>query len=458
MQQREGEGEAADEDGGNAFAARAPVGAPRPAQTPPLFLQETPTAIGEREPPHAGAASDATATATATTATSAAPETTSLMSSIFAWDNNKPWYAFGSGMVDTTGRGPSPAWVPDSAVDACADCQKKFDFINRRHHCRYCGKVFCHACSSTFSLLPAEFGVREPQRTCAACATELRPYQDELQRTVTNQTRTLPAPDAPSSTSVSVPVSFSMSKEIQKAVSSLDKMFGLERFDINFDRQIPQQLLQYARGVAFLTVLKAGFFVSGRVGTGLVVAKLPGGDPHGWSAPSAIGTVGMGWGAQIGGEITDFVLVLTTDAAVEAFSGTGQVSLGAELAVAVGPIGRSGEASLTFGETSFSPVYAYSLSSGLFAGVSLEGSVISSRKDLNRNFYGKDVEPRDLLAGRVPPPPAASILYDALAKIWARGGSPDAVGVGVGVGGFPSASASSASASAPVLRDVDDGQ
>lgn len=61
-----------------------------------------------------------------------------------------------------------------------------------------------------------------------------------------------------------------------------------------------------------------GFIVAGRVGTGLVVAKTEEGV---WSAPSAIATMGMGWGALIGGEITDFVLVLNTDSAVESFSG-----------------------------------------------------------------------------------------------------------------------------------------
>lgn len=61
-----------------------------------------------------------------------------------------------------------------------------------------------------------------------------------------------------------------------------------------------------------------GFIVAGRVGTGLVIAKTEDGM---WSAPSAIATVGMGWGALIGGEITDFVLVLNTDSTVEAFSG-----------------------------------------------------------------------------------------------------------------------------------------
>jgi lipid-binding SYLF domain-containing protein len=73
-----------------------------------------------------------------------------------------------------------------------------------------------------------------------------------------------------------------------------------------------------------MTVVKAGFIWSGRVGSGLVVCRLPNGD---WSAPSAIGTVGMGFGGQIGGEITDFVIILNSRDAVKAFSMGGFVFL-----------------------------------------------------------------------------------------------------------------------------------
>ncbi|CAN0329700.1 unnamed protein product, partial [Hapterophycus canaliculatus] len=75
------------------------------------------------------------------------------------------------------------------------------------------------------------------------------------------------------------------------------------------DQSIPQELLSHAKGLAFLTVIKGGFIVAGRVGTGLVVAKTEEGV---WSAPSAIATLGVGWGALMGAEVTDFVLVLNT--------------------------------------------------------------------------------------------------------------------------------------------------
>ena len=83
------------------------------------------------------------------------------------------------------------------------------------------------------------------------------------------------------------------------------------------------------------------------IGTGLVIARLPEGtDPSllvgggGWSAPTAIGTIGVSWGAVIGLDVTDYVIILNTAEAVQAVSGLGQISIGAGIEVAVGPVGR----------------------------------------------------------------------------------------------------------------------
>lgn len=77
----------------------------------------------------------------------------------------------------------------------------------------------------------------------------------------------------------------------------------------------------------------------------------------------------------------DFIVILNTESAVDAFSGKGQVSLGSQLSVAAGPLGRTGEASVSVNNEAFAPVYTYSKSKGLFAGISLEGAVISERAD-----------------------------------------------------------------------------
>lgn len=107
------------------------------------------------------------------------------------------------------------------------------------------------------------------------------------------------------------------------------------------EHAIPPHVLRNAKGVAILRVLKGGFVVSGRAGEGVVVARLPGG---GWSGPSAIGTGGAGFGFQVGGNVTEFVIILNTQAAVDAFARGGNVEFGGALSVAAGPVGRTAEA------------------------------------------------------------------------------------------------------------------
>lgn len=176
------------------------------------------------------------------------------------------------------------------------------------------------------------------------------------------------------------------------------------------DQVIPPSIIANAKGICILTVVKIGFVWSGRAGSGLVVARLPNGT---WSGPSAIGTAGMGFGGQIGGELTDFVMILNTPEAVRAFSQGGNVTLGGNISVAAGPVGRNAEASGTFGG-GFTAVYSYSKTKGLFAGISLEGSAIIERKDTNADFYGRQISAKEILAGNVPPPPQAQSLYTAL--------------------------------------------
>ena len=95
--------------------------------------------------------------------------------------------------------------------------------------------------------------------------------------------------------------------------------------------------MYYFLCVLILLTVKGGFVFAPRIGTGLVISRLPDGR---WSAPSAIGAFGLSWGALIGAEVTDYVIILNTDEAVQAFSGAGQVSIGVGLDVAVGPVGR----------------------------------------------------------------------------------------------------------------------
>jgi lipid-binding SYLF domain-containing protein len=190
--------------------------------------------------------------------------------------------------------------------------------------------------------------------------------------------------------------------DVDQAVAILGKFKDIP------EKSIPRDVLRDAHGLAILTVFKAGFIASGSGGKGLVVSRVG----KSWSGPSAIGTGGAGFGFQVGVEVTEFVLVLNTPEAVKAFSRQGNVTLGADVSVAVGPLGRTASA----GVTPVAAVYTYSRSQGLFGGVSLEGAVIATRDDANTAYYGRAVTPEQILSGEVKPPKGARKLVAALSK------------------------------------------
>lgn len=174
---------------------------------------------------------------------------------------------------------------------------------------------------------------------------------------------------------------------------------------------IPPEILRNAKGLAIITQIKAGFLFSGRAGSGVIVARLPDGS---WSAPSAIVTAGAGVGGQIGAEITDFIFILNNQKAVDTFSHAGSITLGGNISVAAGPLGRNAEVAGSASRSSVAAIFSYSKTKGLFAGVSLEGSVLIERREANRKFYGKDCTAKLILSGRVEPPPEADVLFRVL--------------------------------------------
>jgi lipid-binding SYLF domain-containing protein len=193
-----------------------------------------------------------------------------------------------------------------------------------------------------------------------------------------------------------------MQEDVDRAVAII------ERFEEIPETAIPPRVMRDAKGLAILTVTKAGFIVSGRGGTGVVVARTE----KGWSGPSAIGTGGIGVGFQAGVQVSEYVIILNTQEAVNAFSKGSNVTLGGNLSAAIGPIGRSAEA----GVLPQAAIYTYSRNQGIFAGVSLEGTIIATRYEANEEYYGKPVFPIDILAGNVKPPLGAQKLLDVLSK------------------------------------------
>lgn len=174
------------------------------------------------------------------------------------------------------------------------------------------------------------------------------------------------------------------------------------------EQSIPRTVLRHARGLAIMTIVKAGFIFSGQGGHGVVVARTG----RGWSGPSFVATGGAGWGLQAGGEATEFVFILNTDAAVRAFARGGNVKLGADASVAAGPLGRDANV----GVTPRAAVYTYSRTKGLFAGASIEGSVIATEKGANAQYYGRPVSAAEILGGHARPPRSAAVLRSALGR------------------------------------------
>jgi len=180
----------------------------------------------------------------------------------------------------------------------------------------------------------------------------------------------------------------------------------IDQFQRMPEKAIPREVLRHAKGLAVMSVVKAGFIFSAKGGQGIVVARTP----HGWSGPSFIATGGGGWGLQAGAEVTDFVIVLNNNAAVQAFSRGGNLTVGADLSAAAGPVGRTAAGAVM----PTAAVYTYSRSKGLFAGVSLEGAVIGTQRQSNFNYYGRPVRADAILSGTTKPPPGAAALRRVL--------------------------------------------
>ncbi|TYJ58339.1 hypothetical protein B9479_000885 [Cryptococcus floricola] len=207
--------------------------------------------------------------------------------------------------------------------------------------------------------------------------------------------------------------SFTLPGESEKAAKILRGFLGKDLADPSHPatalNSIPKAVLQRAKGLAVFTIIKAGFVFSGKAGSGIVVAKLPDGS---WSAPSCIATAGVGWGLQIGADMTEVVMVLNSDEAVKAFARGGNVTVGGGISAAAGPLGTGGQVASSLANPA--PVFSYSRSKGLFAGLTLDGTILVERKDANKKFYGSSISATDILAGRVPAPEIASTMYDII--------------------------------------------
>ncbi|KAK0245899.1 hypothetical protein EDD85DRAFT_802512 [Armillaria nabsnona] len=238
------------------------------------------------------------------------------------------------------------------------------------------------------------------------------------------------------------PVPQSLPKECAKA-ASIFKSF-VDSGNDGLDGVIPRRVLENAKGFAIFTIFKAGFLFSARAGSGIVIARL---DDGTWSCPSAIGTAGVGFGGQAGAEMTDFLIVLNSRSALKTFMAAGSLTLGGNMSLAVGPLGRNGEAVGSLNTSGrVAAMYSYSKTRGLFGGLSVEGSIIVERQDANVQAYNNpNVTVKLLLSGAISHPPWIAPLIQTLEactglpgnRQWIEDGgrpSPYAFG-GVGSGG-----------------------
>jgi lipid-binding SYLF domain-containing protein len=177
------------------------------------------------------------------------------------------------------------------------------------------------------------------------------------------------------------------------------------------ESNIPPELLDHAKAIAVIpNLVKAALGVGGAHGKGLVARRTT----SGWGTPAFIDLSGGSFGFQIGVSAVDLVLIFTKEDGLKGLL-EDKVELGGEAGVAAGPIGRAAEAgtNLTFD----SPIYSYSRSKGLFAGIALKGSVMTVDDSANHKVYGNNISGKDiLLRGTASPTPVVEPFLQALNK------------------------------------------
>lgn len=174
------------------------------------------------------------------------------------------------------------------------------------------------------------------------------------------------------------------------------------------DKGIPEEVIRHAKCIAVIPhEIKAGFIFGVRIGRGVATCRTR----NDWSAPAFFSVTGGSWGAQIGIEGIDNVLMIMTQRGMERLL-SDKFQIGADASAAAGPIGRHAAAGTDWKlETE---ILSYSRAKGAFAGISLDGTVVRTDQESIRAMYGKDLSTRAILIGRVLPPLPAHIFLAAV--------------------------------------------
>ena len=181
-------------------------------------------------------------------------------------------------------------------------------------------------------------------------------------------------------------------KELKAAEERVDKASAVVRDVMRMnEKAIPRDLLAKAKAiVVFPGALKFGFILGGQGGEGVVIRRLA----NGWSAPAFMNMAGGSIGAQIGGQKTDYVLLIMNEKGLKGLL-EDKFEIGGEGSVSAGPVGRTAAASTNV--TLDAEILSYSRSRGLFAGVALKGVVIKQDESINQAIYQKSA--KEILGG-----------------------------------------------------------
>jgi len=203
--------------------------------------------------------------------------------------------------------------------------------------------------------------------------------------------------------------SMSEHKEAERALSAANVITELMNTP---ESHIPEELMEHAHAVAVIpNIVKGAFGVGGTFGKGIVAKRMA---DRTWGTPAFIELSGGSFGFQIGVSVTDLVLVFTKENGLEGLF-KDKLELGGEAGATAGPIGR--EAQVGTNLTFDSPIYSYSRSKGLFAGIALKGAVMTIDDSADHKVYGEGVTGRNiLLEGKVPSAPAVQPFIAALKK------------------------------------------
>jgi lipid-binding SYLF domain-containing protein len=176
------------------------------------------------------------------------------------------------------------------------------------------------------------------------------------------------------------------------------------------DSAIPDSIMGGAKCIAIIpSSLKAGFIIGANYGKGVATCRTA----KGWSAPAFFRLTGGSFGLQIGGQASDLVLVIRTDRGMQNLLQS-KFKMGGDASAAAGPVGRDAQAATDL--TMRAQILTYSRARGLFAGISLNGSVINQDGADTRAFYGKEYTYRSVLGGEVPAPADANPLLQMVEK------------------------------------------